>query len=93
MTLQPIPHLIPYTMRKILFSFSSVQVVTGRNIGNIGICQVSGQFAELEMLGSSEIISCGIGVVGICEAYTAKKENEIFLIYKEFRRDQLQSYI
>ncbi len=31
----------PYNMRKILFSFSSVQVVTGRNIGNIGICRVS----------------------------------------------------
>jgi hypothetical protein len=35
------------------------------------------------MLGSIEIRSCGIGVVGICEAYTDKKENEISLIHKE----------
>ncbi len=26
------------------------------------------------------------------EDYTDKKENEIFLIYKEFRREQLQSH-
>jgi hypothetical protein len=28
---------------------------------------------------------CGIGVVGICEAYTDKKEKEIFLIHKEIQ--------
>jgi hypothetical protein len=48
--------------------------MTGRNIG---IGQVLGQYAKLEMLG----LLCGIGVVGICEAYTEKTENEIFFIY------------
>jgi hypothetical protein len=51
---------------------------------NIGICQVLGQYAKLEMLG----LLCGIGVVGICEAYTEKAENEIFFIYQG---DRVQS--